>query len=82
MKFEDKIKHHQEYCGFLDLSMDQYMGIQNRLMLEQIDLWRKSPLGQHILNGKQPKTVDEFRQMVPLTTYDDYADVLLQKKGA
>ncbi len=71
----------QSYCGFLDLSMESYMEIQNRLMEEQIELWCKSPLGKGILKSKRPKTIDDFRKMVPLTTYDDYADVLLQKRA-
>ena len=29
----------KEYCGFLDLTMQDYMKIQNRLMEEQIQLW-------------------------------------------
>ena len=28
----------QQYCGFLDLSLSEYMAIQERLMLEQIAL--------------------------------------------
>lgn len=71
----------QSYCGFLDLDLESYMDIQNRLMEEQIDLWCKSPLGKGILKGKKPHTIDEFRNMVPLTTYEDYADVLLQKRS-
>lgn len=71
----------QSYCGFLDLSIDSYMEIQNRLMEEQVEVWCKSPLGQGILKGKKPKTIDDFRKMVPLTTYEDYADVLLQKRA-
>ena len=52
MKFEDKLKTRSrddvwnEYCGFLDLSMDEYVQIQNRLMEEQIALWSRSSLGQ------------------------------------
>lgn len=86
MTFEEKLKNKeydqiwQEYCGFLDLSMDEYMTIQNRLLKEQIDLWCSSPLGQKILKGKMPRTIEEFRRMVPLTTYEDYADVLLMKR--
>lgn len=30
----------KEYCGFLDLTMQDYMKIQNRLMEEQIQLWQ------------------------------------------
>ena len=38
----------QQYCGFLDLSMDGYMKIQRRLMEEQIRLWCGCGLGQSI----------------------------------
>lgn len=87
MKFEDKLKKHeydaiwQEYCGFLDLDIDSYMAIQNRLMLEQISLWNASKLGEELTNGRKYETIDEFRQKMPLTTYGDYADILLNKKG-
>ena len=88
MRFEEKLKNlqpdaiWQEYCGFLDLSIEEYMKIQNRLMLEQISLGSHSGLGQHLLNGKWPETIDEFRKQMPLTTYGDYADILLQKQEA
>ena len=45
MKIEEKIRSSkpaevwQEYCGFLDFSIDQYMQIQRRLMEEQIQVW-------------------------------------------
>ena len=87
MKFEEKLKKQQydmlwqEYCGFLDLDIDSYMNIQYRLMSEQISLWSECELGKKMLRGKHPNTIEEFRQMVPLTTYGDYADILLQKKG-
>ncbi len=71
----------ETYCGFLDLSIESYMDIQNRLMEEQINLWCKSALGTGLLKGKMPKSIAEFRNMVPLTTYEDYADILLQKRG-
>ena len=70
----------QEYCGFLDLSMAEYMEIQERLMLEQIELYSNCELGRHIMKNKKPATVEEYRQTVPLTTYEDYAEILLQKK--
>lgn len=69
-----------EYCSFLDLSIDEYMKIQNRLMNEQIQLWSPSGLGQKFLKGKKIETIEEFRNEVPLTTYSDYADILLGKK--
>lgn len=86
MTFQEKLRNGerdriwQEYCGFLDLDMKEYMTIQNRLLMEQMQMWCSCPLGQKILKGKKPQTIEEFRQMVPLTTYEDYADALLLKK--
>lgn len=87
MRFQEKIRTDskeriwQEYCGFLDLTMEEYMVIQRRLAMEQIQGWSRSPLGQRFLMGKNPQSLDEFRTMVPLTTYADYADILLKKQG-
>ena len=87
MNLEEKLKEHQydaiwkEYCGFLDLNIEEYMLIQKRLMEEQIQLWSNCDLGKSILKGKTPKNLDDFREMVPLTTYDDYADVLLNRRA-
>ena len=86
MRFEDKLKKYsheqlwQEYCGFLDMSLADYMYTQRRLMEEQITLWSESGLGRQLLRGRHPRTIDELRTMLPLTTYADYADVLLPKR--
>lgn len=69
----------QKYCGFLDLSLNEYLDIQRRLLLEQIELYSECELGRRIMQGEKPTSVEEFRQLVPLTTYDDYADILLPK---
>ena len=85
MKFEDKLKERKdwelwkEYCGFLDLTIEEFMAIQNRLMLEQISKWKASGIGKAILKGRNPETIEEFRKMVPLTSYEDYADSLSLK---
>ena len=69
MNFEEKLGSKsnsdiwQEYCGFLDLSMDEYMHIQYRLLNEQIELLSKCGLGQRFLKGNFPKNAEEFRQM-------------------
>lgn len=87
MRFEDKLKKcsreqlWQEYCGFLDMSLADYMYTQRRLMEEQLTLWSASGLGKLLLRGKTPRTIDELRQCLPLTTYADYADVLLPKRA-
>lgn len=71
----------EEYCGFLDLDIKDYMYIQNRLMTEQLETWKESGLGKMLLNGMEIRTIEDFRKNFPLTRYGDYADVLLPKKA-
>jgi hypothetical protein len=70
----------QMCCGFLRLNIDEFMGIQKRLLLEQMELLNNSELGQKIMRGARPTTVEEFRRLVPLTTYKDYCPELLEKR--
>jgi hypothetical protein len=70
----------QRCCGFLDLSQDDFMKIQRRLLLEQMELLRSCELGRSIFRGASPHNVEEFREMVPLTNYDDYAPFLLKRR--
>lgn len=67
-------------CGFIDLSLEDFMKIQKRLLLEQLGLLKKCELGRHILSGATPRSVEEFREQVPLTTYADYAPYLLKRR--
>jgi len=69
----------QRCCGFIDLSLDECMNIQRRLLLEQIELLKKCKLGRSIMRGVAPTNVEEFRTQVPLTTYADYEPFLLTK---
>ena len=69
----------EKYCGYLDLSMQEFMGIQNRLLMEQIDLIKESKLGKHFLQDHQISTPDDFRRAVPLTTYEDYVPFLMER---
>jgi len=69
----------QRYCGFLELPVDEFMNIQKHLLMEQIELVANSPLGKKIMDGK-PKSVEEFRRIVPLTTYDDYEPYLSERR--
>ncbi|MFY9814743.1 MAG: GH3 auxin-responsive promoter family protein [Dehalococcoidales bacterium] len=66
-------------CGFLDLNLEQFMKIQEQLLLEQLTSLQKCKMGRKLLHGAVPKTVAEFREQVPLTTYPDYCSDLLQK---
>jgi len=70
----------QRYCGFLDLSINEFMAIQEELLMDQIDRVADSTLGKKIMGKRKPKNVDEFRQMVPITTYEDYEPYLSEKQ--
>ena len=67
-------------CGFIDLSLDDFMRIQRRLLMEQMELLKKCHLGRYIMNGANPGNMEEFREHVPLTTYADYAPYLLKRR--
>jgi len=70
------------YCGFLDLRMEEFMAMQRHLLVEQLQLLRSCPMGQHLMSGATPTTVDEFRERVPLTTYEDHAPFLKEQREA
>lgn len=69
----------QMCCGYLKLDIKGFMDIQERLLLEQLELLHKSPIGEKITKGSPPMTVSEFRERVPLTTYADYCPDLENK---
>ena len=68
----------RKYCGFLELSVTEFMETQEQLLLEHLELICDSPLAKRLM-PRQPKDVAEFRQIVPLTTFDDYAADLNEK---
>src|SRR5665648_253028 len=68
-----------KHCGYLKLSMSEFMAIQNRLMLEQISLLGNSNIGKHFMGTRTPSSIEEFRQITPLTTYADYGSFLSDK---
>ncbi len=70
----------QRYCGFLDLSVAEFMDIQKKLLMDEVDLVADSTLGKKIMGGRIPKSVEEFRQMVPITTYEDYEPYLSERQ--
>ncbi len=67
-------------CGFIDLNMEQFMNTQYQLLLEQLELLNNCELGKAVMRGAQPRSVEEFRRQVPVTTYSDYAPYLLEKR--
>ncbi len=67
-------------CGYLRMSLDEFMGTQYRLMTDQLARLNNSQIGRKIFHDTRPETVDEFRRVVPLTTYKDYCPELLEKQ--
>jgi hypothetical protein len=69
-----------QYCGFLDLSLPEFMKIQERLLLEQLDLVSRSEWGRVFLRGQTPASVEAFRRVMPLTTYEDYEPYFAEQR--
>ena len=61
-----------KFCGFLDLSLKQFMSIQESLLLQQLEKVAACPLGHRLVGSRIPTTIDDFRRLVPLTNYEDY----------
>ena len=70
----------QKYCGFLDMSLSEFMRIQERLLLEQMHLLAGSEMGRSFTGDGEPASVAEFRQTVSLTEYEDYESYLSERR--
>jgi len=70
----------QMCCGYVGLSIEQFMTIQKRLLQEQIELLNHCDLGKKIMRGARPQTIEEFREQVPLTAYADYLPELAEQR--
>jgi len=51
----------EKCCGFVDLNTEQFMTIQRQLLLEQIELLSRCELGNKLMLGAKPRSVEEFR---------------------
>lgn len=71
----------QRYLGYLDLTLDEFMEIQKRKVLEHVTWLSRSELGRKIVGPRVPSTVEEFTEFVPFTIYGDYAPFLLDRKS-
>jgi hypothetical protein len=69
----------QMCCGYLKYDINQFMTVQKRLLLGQIEKLNKSKIGKKIFNGAIIQTVEDFRKEVPLTTYSSYCPELSEK---
>lgn len=70
----------QRHCGFFDLSVNEFMAVQDRLLTEQLELLADSKLGRKVVGGEVPCTPKEFRQVAPVTTYSHYLPYLPEKQ--
>jgi hypothetical protein len=68
-----------KYCGFFDLTIEEFMGIQERLLMEQLQLLGACELGEAIIGPDMPQSLEDFRRVAPITTYRDYVDYLESK---
>ncbi|MBN1856028.1 MAG: GH3 auxin-responsive promoter family protein [Dehalococcoidia bacterium] len=69
----------KRYCGFLDLTVQEFMEIQENLLLDQIDRVWPSVLGKRIMGNEKPMSMTDFRSRVPFTSYEDYEPHLSNK---
>ncbi|MBI4201539.1 MAG: GH3 auxin-responsive promoter family protein [Chloroflexi bacterium] len=69
----------ERYCGFLDLSLDSFMDIQEQLLLEQLQLLAGCSLGRELFGAKPPTSLQQFRERVPFTYGDAYRSILEDK---
>ncbi len=70
----------QRYCGYFDLSIGEFTNIQERLLMDEVELVANSKLGKKIMKDNNPTSVEEFRRLVPLTTYEDYEPYLSERQ--
>jgi hypothetical protein len=69
----------QMCCGYLNFDMEQFMAVQKRLLMGQIEALSRSQIGRKIMGRIAPINVEEFRQAVPLTNYASYCPELIEK---
>ncbi len=67
----------QRHCGHLDLNVEEFMRIQRRLLQEQLALGKQHRLWQALFGPKLDGiTVDNVRERIPLTEYEQYEPYL------
>jgi hypothetical protein len=59
--------------GFFDHDLEETMALQHRLLMEQLGTLQRGELGRSLIGVTPHASYEEFRERVPLTSYDDYA---------
>jgi hypothetical protein len=70
----------KRYCGFMDLSISSFMDVQKETLMDEIERVYTSVLGKKIIGEKKPQSVEEFRHIVPITSYEDYEPFLSERQ--
>ena len=70
----------EKYCGFLHKPLKDFMETQERLLMRQIEFISGSGLWKKIAGDVRPRSPEEFRRVVPLTTYEDYREIFMGKQ--
>lgn len=71
-----------KHCGFLDLSPEGFLQVQEEQVLSALPRLARSGVGRHFLQGRIPRTVRELRRHMPLTAYGDYIPYLCPEAAA
>ncbi|HEY42031.1 MAG TPA: hypothetical protein G4O18_09305, partial [Dehalococcoidia bacterium] len=50
----------QKHCGFLDLTTEQFMAVQEILLAQQLERIGDSPLARKLMGDHTPKSIDEL----------------------
>jgi hypothetical protein len=65
----------RKHCGFLDLTLAGFMEVQRQRLTDALPALAASALGRSLMDGQLPQSIDEFRQNVRLTDYENYIPV-------
>jgi len=58
----------QKHCGFLDLTTEQFMAVQENLLVQQLERISNSPLAKKLMGDHTPRSIEEFRHLCLLYT--------------
>jgi hypothetical protein len=62
--------------GFLDWDVDETMSQQETMLRDHLRVASESALGTALMRGRSVSTSKDFREAVPLTSYENYKDTL------
>ncbi len=72
----DEKRTWREYCAVVELPIQQFMDIQNALLLEQLDVVANNRWFTQFVGTRPPRTIEEYRRVVPLHTWKSYVGAL------